>query len=73
MVHGTPTSEWYTNRSGQGIRYRSRPSGLELLGIAGYIFAIQFPNAPEKYGFLYRKQTRTPLSVRKENFSNIID
>lgn len=27
--------------------------GLELLGIVGYIPAIQFPNAPEKYGFSY--------------------
>lgn len=27
--------------------------GLELLGITGYIPAIQFPNAPEKYGFSY--------------------
>ena len=25
--------------------------GLEILGITGYIPAIQFPNAPEKYGF----------------------
>ena len=30
--------------------------GLELLGITGYIPAIQFPNAPEKYGFSYDPQ-----------------
>ena len=30
--------------------------GLELLGITGYIPAIQFPNAPEKYGFIYNPQ-----------------
>ena len=27
--------------------------GLELLGIIGYIPAIQFSNPPEKYGFSY--------------------
>ena len=27
--------------------------GLELLGITGYIPAIQFSNPPEKYGFAY--------------------
>ena len=27
--------------------------GLELLGITGYIPAIQFSNSPEKYGFYY--------------------
>ena len=27
--------------------------GLELLGITGYIPAIQFPNSPEKYSFSY--------------------
>lgn len=27
--------------------------GLELLGITGYIPAIQFPNSPDKYGFSY--------------------
>lgn len=27
--------------------------GLELLGITGYIPAIQFPNSPEKFGFSY--------------------
>ena len=27
--------------------------GLELLGITGYIPAIQFSNPPEKYGFSY--------------------
>lgn len=25
--------------------------GLELLGITGYIPAVQFPISPEKYGF----------------------
>ena len=25
--------------------------GLELLGVTGYIPAIQFSNSPEKYGF----------------------
>ena len=30
--------------------------GLELLGVTGYIPAIQFPNAPEKYGFSYDPQ-----------------
>ena len=30
--------------------------GLELLGVTGYIPAIQFPNAPEKYGFSYNPQ-----------------
>lgn len=30
--------------------------GLELLGITGYIPAIQFPNTPEKYGFTYNPQ-----------------
>ena len=30
--------------------------GLELLGIAGYIPAIQFSNSPEKYGFYYLPQ-----------------
>lgn len=33
--------------------------GLELLGIAGYIFAIQFSNSPEKYGFFYLPQEDT--------------
>lgn len=27
--------------------------GLELLGITGYISGIDFPNSPEKYGFVY--------------------
>ena len=31
--------------------------GLELLGITGYIPAIQFPNTPEKYGFSYDAST----------------
>ena len=30
--------------------------GLELLGITGYIPAIQFSNPPEKYGFSYDPQ-----------------
>ena len=30
--------------------------GLELLGITGYIPAIQFSNSPEKYGFVYLPQ-----------------
>lgn len=30
--------------------------GLELLGITGYIPAIQFSNSPEKYGFYYAQQ-----------------
>ena len=30
--------------------------GLELLGITGYIPAIQFSNSPEKYGFYYLPQ-----------------
>ena len=30
--------------------------GLELLGIIGYIPAIQFSNPPEKYGFYYNPQ-----------------
>lgn len=30
--------------------------GLELLGITGYIPAIQFKNTPEKYGFTYNPQ-----------------
>ena len=30
--------------------------GLELLGITGYIPAIQFSNPPEKYGFSYNPQ-----------------
>lgn len=30
--------------------------GLELLGITGYIPAIQFSNSPEKYGFSYLPQ-----------------
>ena len=30
--------------------------GLELLGITGYIPAIQFSNPPEKYGFIYDPQ-----------------
>ncbi len=30
--------------------------GLELLGITGYIPAIQFCNSPEKYGFYYLPQ-----------------
>ena len=30
--------------------------GLELLGITGYILAIQFSNSPEKYGFYYLPQ-----------------
>ena len=29
---------------------------LELLGITGYIPAIQFSNSPEKYGFYYLPQ-----------------
>lgn len=33
--------------------------GLELLGITGYIPAIQFPNNPSKYGFLYDPQQDT--------------
>ena len=45
--------------------------GLELLGITGYIPAIQFSNSPEKYGFVYLPQedafwnsqeNRTPMS-----------
>ena len=30
--------------------------GLELLGITGYIPAIDFPNSPHKYGFLYEAE-----------------
>lgn len=30
--------------------------GLELLGITGYISAIQFSNSPEKYDFYYLTQ-----------------
>lgn len=30
--------------------------GLELLGITGYIPAVQFSNSPEKYGFYYLPQ-----------------
>ena len=30
--------------------------GLELLGITGYVPAIQFSNSPEKYGFYYLPQ-----------------
>ena len=30
--------------------------GLELLGITGYIPAIQFSNSPEKYGSYYLPQ-----------------
>ena len=30
--------------------------GLKLLGITGYIPAIQFSNSPEKYGFYYLPQ-----------------
>ena len=33
--------------------------GLELLGITGYIPAIQFNNPPEKYGFSYNLQQDT--------------
>ena len=33
--------------------------GLELLGIAGYIPAIRFPNDPSKYGFSYDPQQDT--------------
>ena len=33
--------------------------GLELLGITGYIPAIQFSNSPEKYGFSYLPQEDT--------------
>lgn len=30
--------------------------GLKLLGITGYILAIQFSSSPEKYGFYYLPQ-----------------
>lgn len=33
--------------------------GLELLGITGYIPAIQFPNPPKEYGFSYDPQRNT--------------
>lgn len=33
--------------------------GLELLGITGYIPAIQFSNSPEKYGFTYKPELDT--------------
>lgn len=33
--------------------------GLELLGITGYVPAIQFSNSPEKYGFYYLPQEDT--------------
>ena len=35
--------------------------GLELLGITGYIPAIQFSNSPEKYGFYYLPPRRCVL------------
>ena len=45
--------------------------GLELLGITGYIPAIQFSNPPEKYGFSYDPQLESficpegaPLATR---------
>lgn len=33
--------------------------GLELLGITGYIPAIQFPNPPKKYGYSYDPKRNT--------------
>ena len=50
--------------------------GLELLGITGYIPAIQFSNPPEKYGFSYDPQLDaficpegTPLTYHRLNCS----
>lgn len=39
-----------------GFAAALRTKDLELLGIAGYISAIQFSNSPEKYGFFYLPQ-----------------
>ena len=50
--------------------------GLELLGIIGYIPAIQFSNPPEKYGFSYDPQLDAficpegvPLTYHRLNYS----
>ena len=50
--------------------------GLELLGITGYIPAIQFSNPPEKYGFSYDPQLNAficpegvPLTYHRLNCS----
>ena len=41
--------------------------GLELLGITGYIPAIQFSNPPEKYGFSYDVNVNEYLSQALAN------
>ena len=54
--------------------------GLELLGITGYIPAIQFSNPPEKYGFSYDPQLDAficpegvPLTYHRLNCSKSTD
>ena len=50
---GIPMSRLALDRGYEtGVVHR----GLELLGITGYIPAIQFSNPPEKYGFSYDPQ-----------------
>ena len=57
--------------------------GLELLGITGYIPAIQFSNSPEKYGFLLStpgrcillsggRKTRLPTAELQPNNREIL-
>ena len=50
---GIPMSRLALNR---GYETGAVHRGLELLGIIGYIPAIQFSNPPEKYGFSYDPQ-----------------
>ena len=50
---GIPMSRLALNR---GYETGAVHRGLELLGITGYIPAIQFSNPPEKYGFSYNPQ-----------------
>ena len=50
---GIPMSQLALDR---GYETGAVHRGLELLGITGYIPAIQFSNPPEKYGFSYDPQ-----------------
>ena len=53
IILGIPMSRLALDR---GYETGAVHRGLELLGITGYIPAIQFSNPPEKYGFSYDPQ-----------------
>lgn len=56
IQNGVPTQNIALDRDyDTGVVHR----GLELLGITGYIPAIQFSDPPEKYGFYYLPQEDT--------------